>query len=142
LSDVKTTGTQGGTFSSGNWVTRTLNTTNPTQTWVSLSSNRFTLSSGGYYIFASAPASDVGSHQTRLLNVNNSNETYYGTSETVKDGICTRSFVMIFINISSSTTYSLQHRCSKTSSSSGLGIAAGFSGNSEVYSIVTIFKLS
>ena len=58
LSDVKSAGTAGGTFTSGSWQTRTLNTEDSdTGGNCSLSSNQFTLDAGTYEINARASAS-------------------------------------------------------------------------------------
>ena len=66
LQDQKTSGTEGGNFTSGAWNTRTLNTEVTDTIGSTLSSNQFTLPAGTYYIEASAPAYSVGRHLSRL----------------------------------------------------------------------------
>src|SRR5690606_21247003 len=50
LKDVKPSGTAGGTFTSGSWQTRDLNTIEGDSSFVSLASNQFTLQPGTYHI--------------------------------------------------------------------------------------------
>jgi hypothetical protein len=59
IKDEKSSGTASGTFTSGAWQTRTLNTVSGDTAMVSLSSNQFTLGVGTYQIIAKAPAFDV-----------------------------------------------------------------------------------
>ena len=61
--DEKSSGTSGGNFSSGSYVTRTLNTSLTNEiSGASLSSNQITLPSGTYYIQASCMASTVNTN--------------------------------------------------------------------------------
>ena len=63
IQDQKPQGTNGGTFTSGAWRTRDLNTvlTN-TITGASLADNQITLPAGKYYVEASAPAYQTFAH--------------------------------------------------------------------------------
>lgn len=140
--DIKSSGTDGGTFTSGAWRTRDLNTTENSQYWASLSSNQITLNAGTYMIEASAPAYNTNVHQTRFYNITDSTEDIIGTSE-YSDVIrpsTTRSFLNGIITITSSKTFELQHRCNTTQTTTGFGTAASFS--SELYSTVKIQKMS
>src|SRR6185503_4616539 len=68
--DQKIQNTAGGTFTSGAWRTRTLNTeAADTGSYGTLASNQITLTAGTYIIRASAPAYRVNSHILRLQNV-------------------------------------------------------------------------
>lgn len=143
VKDVKTTNTNGGTFTSGSWVVRTLNTLEGNaNSRVSLSSNQITLQPGKYNITATAPGHFVNSHQTRLFNVTDNVVETLGSSEAAGGGgllstpNCTRSHLACFINISTAKVYRLEHRCTTTRTTDGLGVASGF--NNEVYSIVSI----
>ena len=70
--DQKTVNTDGGTFTSGAWRTRVLNTTvfNTDTTNIVLGTDQFTLLAGSYLIQWSAPAKGVNLHQSRLFDVN------------------------------------------------------------------------
>jgi len=138
----KASGTPEGAFTSGAWRTRDLNTTigNNTITGSSLSTNQFTLPSGTYRIFASAPTYAVNNHKAKLRNITDSTDTLIGTSEishSTNDG-ATRSFVSGTFTIASQKTFELQHRCS---TSSFFGQASSFSVN-EIYSTVELWKLA
>ena len=144
LAEEQPNNTVGGTFTSGSWVTRTLNTeVSDTDGIVSLSSNVFTLGAGTYLIEWSAPAYQVGNHQTRLYDNTNSTVIKYGTDEhaSASAGVGTRSFGAMEITISTSTGYKIEHRCATTSTTYGLGTNSSF-GNVEVYTQVKIIKLA
>ena len=70
ISDNKGSATQGGTFSSGGWRTRDLQTEEEDPDGiVSISSNQFTLQAGTYYISAMACAINVNNHVAKIQNV-------------------------------------------------------------------------
>ena len=142
LKDVKPTTTAGGTFTSGAWQTRTLNTTENSQTWCSLSSNQFTLSAGKYRIRASAPTYQVQTHQTKLRNITDSTNDIIGTCEfsDTSSNCGTRSHLVGIIEIASSKTFEIQHYCNNTVSPNGFGVNNSF-GLDEVYTQVEIEKL-
>ena len=145
LSDKKVSGSAGGTFASGTWVTRTLNSIDGAdQTFCTLSSNVFTLPPGKYTIEGTAPGFNCGAHQCRIIN-NDTNEVLInGTCEyTASSSVQTRSFIKHSFEITAQTSYILQHRCGTTSSTSGLGKSTGFGTSgvlSEVYSNLIITK--
>lgn len=145
LSDTKATTTNGGTFTSGAWKTRTLNTEDSDSgSIVSISSNQFTLQAGTYRLSASAPAGRVNVHQTRIQNITDNTTTLVGSSEYsvgVTDSVQSRSVVAGEFTIAGAKAFELQHRCSSTRATDGFGIANSF-GLSEVYSIVEIWKVS
>ena len=140
IEDIKSVGTNGGTFSSGAWRTRDLNTlTDVDSIGIGLSSNEFTLPAGTYYIHASAPGVDVNNHQARLYNVSDSSVTKLGiNARTTADGVCTRSHIKTKFTIGSSKTYRIEHRCEQTESNDGFGDANGF--GDQIYTTVEIIK--
>ena len=70
IADEKTSGTNGGTFNSGSWQTRDLNTVKVnTITGFSMSANQFTLPAGDFIILAYAPAFAVHRHHARIQNI-------------------------------------------------------------------------
>lgn len=144
LSDVKPSGTAGGTATAGSYQTRTLNTIDdPTGIVTSLSGNQFTLPAGEYYIESSAPALQVGTHKTKIRNISDSTDALIGQNcaSGGGDSTPTHSRVCGAIIISSSKTFELQHRVGGTSATSGYGVATSF-GDSEVYSILKITKVN
>lgn len=140
IKDVKSSGTDGGDFNSGAWRRRDLNTTEG-DSFVSLSSDQFTLPAGTYEIDASAPAYKVNRHQIRVRNVTDSTTEILGSSEYCNDSTSaqTRSFLSGEIEIDKTTTFEVQHRCTTTKTGGGLGMYGGFTD--EVYTIVKIEKI-
>ena len=138
--DEKTVGTGGGSFTSGSWVTRTLNILSyDGGANCTLSGNQITLAAGSYRIVAKATASNVGIHQTRLYNVTGSAVVSYGIVIRPSSTDSTPSEVECIVSPGSSTTYRLEHRCTTTNSTDGLGTAAGW--GTEVFANVSIEKL-
>ena len=151
LSDVKPSGTAGGTFNSGSWIDRTLNTELDPESFVTFNSsnNYFALESGTYKINWSAPAYNTGEHKTQLVHANNTSFTsptnIQGSSEFDSSGIepntQTRSFGETVVTITETTYFKLQHRCAANQNSNGLGIESNFSVD-EVYSQIVVQDLS
>ena len=145
IKDVKSSGTAGGTFNSGSWQTRDLNTVTGDASIVSLSSNQFTLGPGKYKIEFKAPASRVNSHAAKLRNITDSTDEIIGNmkfgpaateNEVTSDGADT-------IEIFESKTFEIQHYCQTTKATNGFGIPgiAGVSGIPNVFTQVKITKL-
>lgn len=145
FADQKTSGTNGGTFTSGAWQTRTLNTTVYNGiTSASLSSNQISLPAGTYNVIAFAPVGDtVQNHQARLQNITDTATTLTGTSMAALDISSAvpinQSVVMGVFTIAGTKTFELQHQCTLTKTTDGFGLAAGF--GTEVYAQITITKI-
>lgn len=139
--DQKSAGTQGGTFTSGAFQTRTLNTSaRNTIAGCSLSANQITLQAGTYYFEWSAPANQVNSHQTRIQNITDATTAFLGTSElTLTSDGQNRSFGVGVVSISTAKVFELQHRCETTKTTSGFGDGLGVT--TEVYSTLSISKV-
>lgn len=143
ITDSKTSGTNGGTFTSGAWRTRDLNTIeDDPDSIVTLSSNQFTLGAGTYLIQWSAPVYRVNSHKTQLYDVTGATDLGKGSSEYSNNGdsVQTISVGSDVVTLTASNTFEIQHRCQTTVTSDGFGVAASFAA--EKYAMVTIFKLS
>lgn len=138
LKDVKSVGTNGGTFTKNAWRTRNLNTLEGTVDFVTLEDNQFTLTEGKYSITARAPAFDVRNHQTRLKNITDDTEIIGSCSYSWK-GSSSMSEISTVIEITEPKTFEIQHICSDTNAGTGFGLAAGFDTD-EVYTRVTIQK--
>ncbi|MGD0826571.1 MAG: hypothetical protein ABSA09_00585 [Desulfobaccales bacterium] len=145
LSDTKASGIAGGTFTSGSWQNRTINTImyDPSGIVTLIGDNvSWSLPAGTYRFQISAPAYAVNGHQIQLYNVTTSSISLLGTSEfdVYSTAEQTRSFIDGVVAITGTTTFEVQHRCVSTQTTYGFGYPCGF-GNSEIYTIVTITKL-
>lgn len=131
----QTSGTQGGTFTSGSWVTRTLNNTQTSQgSAIARTGNVITLvTPGTYYIEARVPAYSVNQHQARLYNTGATSTALTGSSS--YDYTCLiRGFIT---TTAANQNFEIQHRCSSTRANDGLGVPAGF-GEDEIYTRIYI----
>ena len=135
IRDEKANTTAGGTFTSGAWRTRDLNTeVNDAGAYASVAANQITLAAGTYRFTCRAPAFAVINHKIRLANITDS-IYYYGTSEYAQAGppnIQTTSFVSGRFTISVSKVFELQHYCNTTVTTTGFGQPGSF-GVTEVY---------
>lgn len=142
IKDDKQSATQGGTFTSGAWRTRDLTKIEGDTSIVTLSNNQFTLPGGSYMIIARAPARNVDGHQARLYNVTASSEVAAGTQGYMSNASGgtnnSSSTVSTKIDISSATTFEIQHQCQTTYATSGFGTAGG---GRAIYTTVTVMKL-
>ena len=146
--DEKSNGTSAGTFTSGAYRTRDLNTVRTnTIAGASLASNQIILASGTYQLNASAPAFRVIENRTRWHNVDLGETTIVGeiamTPSANNRGDQTRSNMRGRFTITSGTTFEVQHICDTTKTGDGLGHTAAISGDSEVevYTQVEIWEL-
>jgi hypothetical protein len=142
IEDQKASGTDGGSFTSGAWRTRVLNTVKTNEiTGASLAANQITLPAGTYYCEWSCPAFSTSintTHQTKLANITSASDVIIGSSER---GVAqTRSIGSGRFTLGASSALELQHRISVTRNTDGFGNAAGF-GVVEVYSTIKIWKV-
>jgi hypothetical protein len=142
VNDTKAAGSSGGTFTAGSWVQRTLNTLISADSFVSLATNNVTiLETGKYYLRALAPASGVNYHQVRL--VKNGTELALGTVSLIGQiAGNTHSHVAWGGSLTSGDVIQLQHRCSVTYATYGLGAGIDASWGSVVFSEMEIIKYS
>jgi len=139
--DEKANNTNGGTFTSGAWQTRELNTESFDPDGIgTLASNQITLSAGTYIITARAPAVNVNRHQCRLQNITAGTTIAFGASAFVGTAGGGDSVVTARVVLAVTTAIELQNRCQSTVATSGFGAAVSF-GNIEVYSEVYIQKI-
>ena len=143
FNETQPSGTNGGTFTSGAWRTRVLNTIQTSQSWASLGSNQITLAAGSYYVEASAPGVQVDFHKIKLRNITDSTDDLIGSSEcsnSLLNPMSTSSIMRGVITIAASKVYEIQHRCFTTASTIGLGDSSSL-GVSEIYTQVSITKV-
>lgn len=146
IREEQTSGTQGGTFTAGSWVKRTLNTiTDPNSIVTSLISNSFTLPAGTYLIEVSAPACSVDLHGCRLNNTTDSIITATGQSGVANhsSGVQTSSTLIWTGTLAGSKTFEIDHQCQTSENTVGLGQAMGsvFTVANETYTQVLIQKI-
>jgi len=142
--DEKASGTAGGTFTSGAWQTRDLNTVLTNEiSGASLSSNQITLPAGTYHIEARAPAYIVDTHKAKLRNVTDGSDEIIGssTSDTNSASHGNDSIVTGRFTIAAEKTFELQHRCTTPRNTDGFGCASSF-GVVEVFAEVRIWKIT
>lgn len=143
--DEKASGTDGGTATTGSFLTRTLNTLNNTlsYSWISLATNQITLTAGTYAVEASSPYRNTNLTKSKLRNITDSTDALIGSSQysASGDNVCANSLISGVFTIAGTKVFELQYRVSNTAGTADLGVGCGFTVN-EVYSIVTITKLA
>ena len=138
--DEKTSGTNGGTFTSGAWRTRDINATQVnTITGASIASNQITLPAGTFYVEVSAPMLGVAQNQARFQNITDSTTTITGQNCYMTGEVSGFAIVVGQFTIASSKTFEVQHQCNATKSSNGFGPENGF--GTQVYTTVSITKV-
>jgi hypothetical protein len=140
IRDAKADTTNGGTFTSGAWRTRDLNTLVGDTTNVSLATNQFTLTAGTYLVEWSAPAYLVDANQTKLYNVTDTADVVLGTVEYANaSNFMAKSVGAYTFTIASSKTYEIRHISQSTQLNTGFG-RPGSLGSGEVYTEVRITR--
>lgn len=142
FNESQASGTDGGTATSGSYLTRVLNTTQKAQGWASLASNQITLQAGTYQVAAYAPyvvGATPAAHKTQFYNVTDAAVAILGCNAYVGALTQDHSFVSGTITIAAAKTFELRHRVGVTVATNGFGVSCGF-GDSEIYSVVTITK--
>ncbi len=143
VTDVKSSGTNGGASVSGTWTRRDLNTLSGSSlNNVTLASNQLTITAGTYHIQAHAPALNAGGgHRIKLRNITDSTDTLIGsTANTNSATTQTDAWLEGFFTITSSKVFEIQHIVS-FGSSSGFGIGVPPFGISEIYTVVRITQM-
>lgn len=148
IEDQKTpAGTDGGTFTSGAWRTRDLNTivSDDNSLVVSLSTNQITLVAGTYRVDAWCPAFEVDDNQVRLQNITAASTLLLGkVGRAFNDsGSAIGSYHLHVggkVTVAASQVLELQHRGSDNKTDFGFGIGANF--GTEIFSTIEFVKLS
>ncbi len=144
ITDQKTANTNAGTFTSGAWRTRDLNTEqSDTGGHASVASNQITLAAGTYIASIVCPAVRVVGHQAKLYNVTDAANILIGTSGyslSADDGN-THSFIRGKFSIAGSKVLEVQHKSTATMNTYGFGLAGG-SGEVEIYTVVELWKVA
>lgn len=141
IQDRKAQNTNGGSFSSGDWRRRDLNTVvSDDGGFVTLASNQVTLPAGTYRVRGYAPACKVNRHRARLQNVTDGTTVALGTSAfsdpTYLGG--PESFFAAYFTIASSKVFEVQHKGQTTVGTNGFGVASNL--ETEIYTVLEIWK--
>jgi hypothetical protein len=142
FNDTKSSSTNGGTFTSGAWRTRDLNTSQFNNiTSASLASNQISLPAGTYYVSAGAPAFYVNEHQARFQNITDGTTAILGSNAGSGQALIlqTQATLSGTFTIAGTKVFELQHRANTTKADNGFGVA--LSWGSEVYGTVSITKV-
>ena len=143
FTDQKTSGSHGGTFTSGAWRTRDINTSQYNNiTSASIASNQITLPAGTYQVSAYAPFGSTNQCATRLYNITDSSATILGSSE-YNDNTDpfkqTKGFVDGIFTIAGTKVFEIQQYGAVTKATTGFGFATGY--QAEIYTTVKITKI-
>jgi hypothetical protein len=143
LKDVRSAGTNGGTYTVGSWETRTLNTEEDPDSIVSLAANQFTLQAGTYEVAAKMMNFDISRVKGRLRNITDSSDAIVGMSHFSVNSAASESVAVVegVITIASAKVFELQIRGEETSTGTyGHGLAANL-GVSEVFTSLKITRI-
>ena len=143
--DEKAAGTDGGTFTSGSFQTRTINTeVSDTGGHCSISANQITLAAGTYECRIEAPAYFCNQHTAVLYNISDTVNELIGSAARAGasgDSDMAPSIIVGKFTIASSKIFEVRHRCETTRASDGFGNASNF-GVVEIYTIAEFHKVA
>ena len=141
--DERASGLDGGTFTSGGFYTRVMNTerTNNIE-GASMLGNQLTLPAGKYYAECVAQGFQVGKHQAILINVTDGSTILRGTVALTSTGSAVQvpSVITGYFTLDGEEAIEVRHRCSTTNSGNGLGNACGF-GTKEKHMQLRVWKV-
>ena len=144
LLDLKSEGTDGGTFTQDQWQVRDLTTEYYDPDGIvtlDTGTSIFVLTPGNYKVIFSAPARRVDKHKAVLFRESGTQTIFaQGSSEDSQstDNFTTRSEGVWRGNISGTVNLQIRHRCTSTRANNGLG--HNVNAGQELYTIVQIFK--
>lgn len=140
VKDEKGSATNGGDFVAGAWRKRDLNSELDPDNLVNISNNSIIVNTAGtYFVVASAPATEVYYHVTRLLK--NGVEVAQGdTADCVANHVVTRSRVSWVGSLAVNDVLTLEHKSYQTKLVYGFGYASTIT-STNIYSVVELFRL-
>jgi hypothetical protein len=137
IEDQKTAGTPGGTFSTGAWRTRDINTkVRDPKSLVSVASNQFVPAVSGWVEWQTT-VGVVQNNTTRLQNITDGTTAGYGMSSRKVDD-ATNVMVCGGAPVVAGKTYELQHQCAQSKTTDGFGIPGTF--GTEVYTRISFWR--
>jgi len=144
FNETQANNTSGGTFTSGSYTKRILNTTVVNNiTGCSIASSVITLPAGTFAVRASAPAFNVAAHKARIQNTTAGTTLALGQNQYTAAAELAQvsSEVVTIFTLSVSSTIELQHRCEVTKTTTGYGVSMSF-GDNEIYSQIMIQRIA
>lgn len=142
--DQKTSGTTGGTFTSGAWRTRTINTeVADNGNHGTLASNQVTLQAGTYLVHVVGNARQVDRHAMRIQDVTNNVTKCSGMGYTAGAGDSTDqpAHLVDIFTLSGSAAIEVQHQA-QTTGTFGLAMGTGFTVAHECYLTMLLWKVA
>ena len=120
FNETQAASTAGGTFTTGSWQTRVLNTT--------IINN---IASCAYYMRAIAPAFQANEHQIKIYNNTDAADVVLGGQGYSASTVETTTFseAIAVVTITGTKSFLVQHRCAATKASNGLGTAITWGNN-------------
>jgi len=144
FTEEQASGTNAGTFTSGSYAKRTLNTTVVNNiASCTLTSSVISLPAGTYQVRANSQGLLCGLHKARLQNTTAATTLAIGTTvfaSNTSDGWAVSDIYTVF-TLSVTSDIELQSRCATTQATNGLGSAANF-GDVEVYRQIMIRRIA
>jgi hypothetical protein len=143
FNETQASATNGGTFTSGSFAKRTLNTTVVNNiTGCTLSSSVISLPAGTYQVSANSGGFKVAIHKARLQNTTAATTLAVGTNGFTNstDDVMTYSTIDTVFTLSVTSNIELQSRCTSTQATNGLGPAGSIAD--EVYRSITIRRIA
>lgn len=143
VQDVRSSGVDGGTNTTGSWAARVLNTVVASGVAGSLASNQVTLPAGSYKVKAECQFFNVGGAKLRLrdttnnVTLNSSNTADFSSSSIV-------GFLSIDgqFTLAGTAVLELQYNTTAAKTGNGLGKSAGITGESERYTNLIFEKIA
>jgi hypothetical protein len=142
IEDKKTANTDGGTFESGDWRVRDLNTeVADIDGIVSIASDQFTLAAGSYLIKWYCTALKVAGHQSKLYDITGAADVAFASVEQATTANISNKSIGAARHVpSGSNVYEIRHRC--TGERTGDGFGNSHNLGVESYMLVEIYKES
>jgi len=141
LTDVKTSGTAGGTPAALVWNTRDLNTKVVDGIGITLASNQFTLPAGTYKIDATCTAVGGGISRSKLYSITAAADVLVGeTTYSNNNSANIQARTDGYFTITASTVFEMRHYVGVNTGT--LGVASNIAGYSETYSAVRLWKIA
>ena len=145
LVDEKASGTAGGTFTSGAWQQRDLQTEYYDTIGITFGTNTFILPAGTFYIDWQCPAFRVEGNQSRLYNITSAAVVKAGSSEYTKMSTAkssTRSMGSAVVTLGATATFKIEHRGYVTIATEGFGVDSATGGGvPNVFTIVNVMQI-
>jgi len=149
IRDIKSSGSDGGSFASGAFRTRDLNEITQDDTGnVTLSSNQFTLPAGTYEIQAVPPCNLVIRNRARLQNITDATTTLVSKNGFAAESSGNRTSpgqnaeIQGKFTITSPKAFEIQHQCETTVNGFGFGVDSTIASLDEVYTVVELRKVA